>query len=238
LWINAAATDESTPPDFIAAYFGADAAHRLFHVVGHVPVAAAGANVMHKALHDRLALKGVGDLWVELHAIESARLVSHAGERRRRVGGNHLEARRQFCDLVAVAHPHIEQAVAFIIAAILDVAEQSRMALGADFRIAEFTLAGRFNLAPQLRRHGLHAVADAQDRYAQFEHGLRHARGFFLVNGTGPARQNDAFRLERADELVSHIVGVQFAIDAGFPDAPGDELGVLGTEVEDEYFFV
>ena len=37
---------------------------------------------------------------------------------------------------------------------------------------------------------------------------------------------------------VAHVVRMQFAVDAGFPHAPGNELGVLGTEVEDENFFV
>ncbi len=39
---------------------------------------------------------------------------------------------------VAVAHPHIEQAVAYFIGAILNIAQQFGMAARANFRVAKF----------------------------------------------------------------------------------------------------
>ncbi len=71
--------------------------------------------------------------------------------------------------------------------------EQRGMAAGAHFGIAEFAHLAVFHLAAQLRRHGLHAVADAQHRHAQLEHGLRRARrvafhgGMWLPDRITPA---------------------------------------------------
>jgi hypothetical protein len=44
----------------------------------------AAADVVHEAVQDRLALQRVRDLGMELHAVEAARLVGHAGDRRGR----------------------------------------------------------------------------------------------------------------------------------------------------------
>ena len=142
-WISAAATDESTPPDkpeddLFAPDLGADAADRLVDVVGHVPVAAAAADVVHEALEDGAALERVRDFGMELHAVEVARLVGH----RRQSGSVALLAMTlkpggSCGDLVAVAHPHVEQAVAFAVAAVLNAFEQLGMAARAHFGIAE-----------------------------------------------------------------------------------------------------
>ena len=80
-WISAAATDESTPPDrprmhFVAADLRADLRDRLADVVGHVPVVAAAADVVHEAREDRRALLRVRDLGMELHARRSGALSS------------------------------------------------------------------------------------------------------------------------------------------------------------------
>ena len=66
----------------------------------------------HEALEQRPALHRVRDLGMELHAVVAARFVGHAGDRAARRAGHQLEARRQRGDLVAVAHPDLEHAVA------------------------------------------------------------------------------------------------------------------------------
>ena len=58
-----------------------------------------------------------------------------------------------------------------------DVVEQLGVAARAHCGEAEFALVAAFDLAAQLVRHGLHAVADAQHRHAQLEHGLRRLVG-------------------------------------------------------------
>ncbi|MNW09567.1 hypothetical protein D3C71_2065940 [compost metagenome] len=55
--------------------------------------------------------------------------------------------------------------------------------MGAHFCVAEFAAVGAFDLAAQLGRHGLHAVADAQHRQAQLEHSVRGAVVHFVDAG-------------------------------------------------------
>ena len=73
-------------------------------------------------------------------------------------------------DLVAVAHPDLEHAVALGRAEVLDAIEQRRVAARAHFGIAELAHLARLHLAAELLRHGLHAVADAEHRHAELEH--------------------------------------------------------------------
>ena len=175
---------------------------------------------------------------MELHGVELARLVGHAGDGGGGVAGDDLEAGRQLGDLVAMAHPDIQQAVTFVVHAVLNVAEQRGMPMCSNFRIAELAVECILNLAAQLSRHGLHAVTDAQYGYSQFKHGLRGLGGFILINGIRTAGKNNAGRFEVADELVVHVPGVQFAVNVGLAHAAGNQLGVLGTEVENEDFLV
>jgi hypothetical protein len=70
------------------------------------------------------------------------------GDRRGGVARHHLEAGRQFGDLVAVAHPHVEQPVALVVDAVLNVAQQRGMSARADLGVAEFALGGISTLPP------------------------------------------------------------------------------------------
>src|SRR6267378_3701834 len=72
-WMSAAA--RKAKKDFLATDGVANFLHRLGDVVGHVPVVAAAADLVHEAIEDRTALAGVRHLRVELHAVEATRLV-------------------------------------------------------------------------------------------------------------------------------------------------------------------
>ncbi len=54
------------------------------------------------------------------------------------------------------------------------------------------------------------------------------------MHGLGTAGEDDAFGSEFADRFVVHVERMQFAVDPDFTHAAGDQLGVLGTEVEDQ----
>ncbi|MCY1359310.1 hypothetical protein D9M69_458740 [compost metagenome] len=160
---------------FVADLF-ADLGDGFLDVVAHDPVSLAAGDLEHEALEHLAALDGMRDLGVELHGIVAARFVGHAGDRAARGRRHQLEARRQAGDLVAVAHPDLEHAVAFRRAEILDVLEQRGMAVGAHLGVAELALVAPLDLAAKLHGHGLHAVADAQHRHAQVFWGIRWAR--------------------------------------------------------------
>ena len=79
----------------------------------------------------------------------------------------------------------------------LDVLQQLRVTVGADFGVTELAVVAPAHLAAELHGHGLHAVADAQHRHARVPHGLRRAQLVVFVGagmaGTGGTDALDAF---------------------------------------------
>src|SRR5690606_18061631 len=103
-----------------------------------------------------------------------------------------------------------------------------------DAGVTEFTHVRTLDATAQLLGHGLHAVADAEDRYSQVEHCLRRAGTVGFVYGLRNAGEADPAWDECAKRFVVHVERMQFAIHADLTHAAGDQLGVLGTEVEDQ----
>jgi hypothetical protein len=176
----------------------------------------------------------MGHFRMKLHAVETALVVEHAGDGGRGVLAHHPEAGWQLIDLVTVAHPDVEPALPVRIATVLDVGEQLRMPVGAHFGIAVLVMAGIDHLAAQLGGHGLHAIADAEHRHAQLEHRLGGARRLLFRHRGRTAGEDDPLGGEGTDEFPRHVIGMQFAVDVGLAHAPGDQLSVLGAEIEDQ----
>jgi hypothetical protein len=173
-------------------------------------------------------LLGMGDFRVELHGVEAPLFVGHPGNRTA-VGACHeLEARRKLGDFVAMAHPDIQHAVAFCSREVGNVFEQRGVTAGPYRCKPELPLVPALHLAAQLVRHRLHAIADAQHRNPQIEHGLGRLVGRVFVHAGMAARQDDA--LERAvrrilpDPVIGHVAGMDLAIHMGFAHPPGDQL--------------
>ena len=108
------------------------------------------------------------------------------------------------------------------------------MAAGADLGIAEFTHPGILDLAAELGRHGLHAVADPEHRNPELEDGVGGLGRRVIVHGGRPPREDDAARGKAADEILVDVEGMQLAVDLRLPDAARDQLRVLRAEVENE----
>ena len=91
-------------------------------------------------------------------------------------------------------------------------------------------------------RHRLHAITNAQHRYAQLKHRLRRLVGAVFVNAGMAAREDDALELAVSrigtHPVVGHITGVDLAKDMGFTNAPGNQLSDLRTEVKDDDFLM
>ncbi len=145
-----------------------------------------------------------------------------------------------------MAHPHIHEALARGVVFVGETVEQGaglqrphlRVTTGvsssAHFCVAELTRMAAFNLAAQLLRHGLHAVADAEHRHAELEHGRRRLVGRLLVGRHVAAREDHADGLEGAHELVANVGGMHFAVNAGLAHTPRDQLRHLRTEIENQ----
>ncbi len=221
--------------DFFVADLFADIGDSLLHVVRHVPVAHAAADVAHKAFEQGTALDSVGDFGVELDRVEAAVFIGHTGDGACRRGSHQLEAGRQRGNFIAVAHPDFEHAMAFCRSEILDTVQQLGVAVGAHFSVTEFALVGAFGNAAQLAGHGLHAVANAQNGYASVKSSGRNLQSVFGVDRRVAARQNDPFQaFLGTDEFIADITGVNFTVSTSFAYATRNKLGDLGAVIKNQ----
>src|SRR5690606_6082318 len=142
----------------------------------------------------------------------------------------HLETLGRLHDGVAVAHP----------GGLLDrLLGEQHAAVGAaheaHLRRAVLARARLRDLAAELTRHHLEAVADAERRHPELEDARIQLGGSGLVHARGPAREHDARRILRGDLLGGDGVRHDLAVDPGLAHPARDELGVLGAEVDDEH---
>ena len=197
--------------------------------LGHRPVARAAAHVAHEIGEQLAAVGRVHDLRVEHQRIAPGFLVGGDGERRAFGSGDHLEARRQRLDPVAVAHPHL-----VLLADVPQPVEQRRRRDDLDERPAEFLLVGGDDLAAELLVQRLLAVADGEQWNAAVEHDLRRPRAAVLGHRRRSAREDHAPGLKPLECLLGSVERSDLAIDAGLAHAPRDQLGHLAAEVDDE----
>ncbi len=101
-----------------------DPVNTVFNDVVGRPLRRTTADFMDKATDDSLTLPGVRYLGMELQAIKMSRLIRHAGQWRIVCAGNDLEALRQAFHTIAMAHPDIEHAIAFLGGPVFDVSQQ------------------------------------------------------------------------------------------------------------------
>ncbi len=172
------------------------------------------------------------DLGMKLHPVEPARRVLN-GCHRRVVGfRHHLESPWNALHVVPVAHP---DRTLFFEEKTFE--QRTWPSLGMELGMAELPLACRNDPPAEVAAHELHAVADSQNRHAEFKEFLGDGRSTLLVDRLGAAGKDDTPGSEVPDSLQVHVEGMQFAVDMCLPHPPGNELGVLGAEVENEDFF-
>ncbi len=66
------------------------------------------------------------------------------------------------------------------------------------------------------------------------EHGRRRPRRSRVDHRFRAAGENDTAHAEHTDLILTHVPGVDLAVDAALPHASRDELRVLRPEVEDQ----
>ena len=230
--VDAARKSEQHPA--LLAHPFTDRGHGLRDDVGRGPDRRTAADPVHEALEDRGALAGMSDLGMELEAVEPARGVRDAGNGRVRAGGDGAEPVRQGGHPIAVAHPDVEQPLPARSGAVLDPAQEVRMAAGAELRHAELARVGRLDHAAEAGRHRLHPVADPEHRDPGGEHRLGDREAAAVRHRLRSAREHDAPRPEGGERVFADVARSDLAVDAGFANPAGDEPGVLRAEVEDE----
>ena len=211
----------------------ADLLDRLLAERAHGPVAAAADDLAHEIAQQRRAVRRVHDLEMELRGVELARLVGDHRDRRVRRGRDHLEARRQPGHPVAVAHPD-----RIFLALLPDAVEQLGVLGDLDLGAAELAVVAALDLAAELLRHRLLAVADAEHRHAGVIDGLGRKRRVLVEHRGRAAGQDHAARLHRRERGGRVLERHDLGIDPLLAHAPRDQLGHLGAEIDDENLVV
>ncbi len=219
---------------FAIADLRAHPAHRILDDIADAPQRIAAADLAHEALQNPRALQRMRDFRMELHPVITASLIAHGGERGIAGGGGGDKAIGELRDPIAVTHPHIQYRATLAVAAVTEAIQQSAPAGDREFRIAELPLPPEDHLAPQLLRHGLHAVADAQHRHAQRKHRVGCSRWLRINDGFGTAGEDDATRRECAHGLIGDIPGVDFTVHTALAHPARNQLGVLRAEIENK----
>src|ERR1700722_12367396 len=156
--INAAGKPANHPaladlrPDFL---------DRLVLEGTHRPVAGTTSDLAHKVAQDRGAVRRVDDFKMELRGVELARLIGDHRDRRIGRGAAGDEALGRSGDAITVAHPH-RITLADFPHAVIERRRFGHFYLGA----AELAVMAAFDLAAELLRHRLLAVADAEPPHA------------------------------------------------------------------------
>ena len=106
--------------------------------------------------------------------------------------------------------------------------------MGSYLSIAIFMGAGGGYPAAKLGRHGLHSIADTQHRHAQLEYMLGCSGGVFQGYRFRAAGEDYPGWLAFCDSLFCVVIGKDLTEDACFTYPAGDELRILGSEVQDQ----
>jgi hypothetical protein len=136
---------------------------------------------------------------------------------------------RRTDDLVLVAHPN---------------GHDGREAMKEVLRLVDeklcpsvFTPGRGGNLAPHRVSHELHPVADSQDGNGEAKK-ARVADGRpVVINAGGSPGKDQTFGRKGGNGFRCRVIGQDLTIDLRFPHRPGDELSVLGSEIEDQDLF-
>ncbi len=203
------------------------AAHLLdrgFGKVAEVPGRLATADADHKVLEQLAPQWRVRHFRMELNPKDGQASMADRGKRTGAGLGQRFKLVTDRGNLVTVAHPDVDlggQAFEQFVR-LADLA--GRRPIFATGRVVDF---------PTERLAGqLHAVANAQHRDAQLkDFGVASGRPGF-VNAGRASRQDDAFGSEFSQSLGRNVVPQNLAVNVLFADAPGDQLRVLGTEVQ------
>ena len=127
---------------------------------------------------------------MELHRVELALLVRDGGERRVARDADHLEA----LGSRVTRSPWLIH-TGYLLAPLPHALEQRGVLHHLDLGAAELAVMPALDLAAELRRHRLLAVADAEHRHAGLEDRLRGAGRGRLGHRGRPAREDHAARL-------------------------------------------
>ncbi len=163
---------------------------------------------------------------MELDPVD-ALAVGESRDRRVAAGGEGVEAGRHLGHGVAVAHPHRQLAAQSF--------EQRGRLSNREQRGAVLVRPPRVDLAAEVMRDELHAVADAQHRDPCAERLGVDLRRSGFVDAGGAATEDEPRGFALLQLRPRSRPGHELAVHLGFANPARDQLAELRSEVEDQY---
>jgi hypothetical protein len=191
---------------------------------GPIPLAAADAD--HEVVQELQTVRGVIDLRMELH--REGHMVAQAisGHRHILGTGDHIHGLAGRGDAVPMAHPHL--------GACLDTVEEVAVADGIEVRTSVFPHRAAFHGSTCPFGQQLRTITHTQHRHLADDPGEVGVRRVGFVDTARTTTQNDPSDRGIAHELLGLGKGMDLAIHIEFAYPTGDELGILGTVIENE----
>ncbi len=191
------------------------------------PVERVATDVRGEVLQDPVSELGMHDLGVELQPEEFPLRVGDGRVQAGRGRADGLEALRRLGYRVAVREPDR--------LLLGDLLPKRRRAGGGDrFPAVLAAITAVYGTAEQTG-HQLFAVADPEHRNAELQQSGIDRRGVVVVHGRRSAGQDDSRRLQRVQLGRRHVRREHFGVDVQRPQAAGDQVGELASEVYDGY---
>ena len=196
----------------------------------HGPVLLEAADTEQEVLQQVVTVRGVAHLRMELRGVQLALGALHGGDGADVGLRGHEEAFWRAAHGVAVAHPH------GLLGGRVPVQGGSAVVRARERGRAVLALLGVAHFATQRDGHDLLSVAEAEHRDAQLQDLGVDGGGVLGVDAGGAAGEDDGGGGDGADFVGRDVARHDLGVDVQVAHAAGDQLAVLGAEVEDEDF--
>ena len=172
----------------------------------------------------------VGDLGMELKAVEASPFIHHHGGDAALRFGKQIECIRESSDVISMTHPNFEGIRK-------PFRERRRRASHPDSHASVLARRSRFDETAEAARHELHPVTDPKNGDAERKNAVIYVRSVRIRYALRPAGNNHSDRTARPDTRRIRIPRQNFAVNAKFANASRYQLGKLRTTVENYYVF-
>jgi len=183
--------------------------------------------VVNEVADNLRAARGVRHFGMELEAEKFLRAVFDGGVVRVFRGGDGFEAGGKPGELVAVGIPNLQLCRQ-------GNEERGGRVLHLQATLAVFALAPRLDLAAQILGQQLDAVADPEHRDTEVEDRAVRLGRLWGINAGGAAGEQEPAGPEGGNFGCRGVIPEDHAIDVALANAPGDDLCVLRTEIQND----
>ena len=215
---------------FAVPHLLADFGDLLLQKRAHIPLFAYAADFAGEVAQHDMPLLAVVDLRVKLQGVDLSLFVGDGGIWRVVAVGDGLEAFGQLLDPIGVAHPNHGTVVAIL----KKRASMAVLFVKMELRFAVFVVIGADHPTAEIDGDALHPVADPQNRQPQIVDRFVDLVGILVIHRSGSAAENDSFGIFGFDLFDFGEVGNDFAVDLLLPQAAGDKLSILRSEIQND----